>query len=330
MNIMNDIVLICDDNYVMPTEVMIVSICNNWDSKEKATIHICAWSLSPKSIELFENLKCDKADIVIHIVDVNIYAEKIKKIHQNSHVTPTALLKFELPNIIPTVDKILYLDGDMVCKKDISTFIKIDLGNNYVGAVYDFWKFFGKRYDFNKKIDNDFYFNSGVMLLNLKAFRENNITDELWKCKLKEFNEDKKGKFGLMDQDAFNEVCKNKVMKLPIKYNCNCYFTKGIDVSYINNIYGVNYYSLDEMEKDALIIHYVGKDDKPWKYNNSLCQRYWDDYYIKTGRKLEELKRIEIKKDIKYYINKIKTSIDSRGVWNTLKYYFYKVCEGRS
>lgn len=325
---MNDIVFICDDNYVMPTEVMIKSICYNWYGTEKLSIHICSWQLSDKNIELLNRISDNKAVINIHIADTQKYEKKMALINQNSHVTSTALLKFELANILEKVDQVLYLDSDMICKKDITPLLKIRLEENYIAASFDYWKYIGKQYEFQMNNSTEFYFNSGVMLLNLNLFRNEKVVDKLWECKLRQFNPDTKGKFGLMDQDTFNEVCKDHIYPLPIKYNCNCYFTHDTDIEHINMIYGTEYRSLHEMEDDAIIIHFVGKEDKPWKYKNVACQNYWDKYYLMTGRTIDSLNRVTIKKGIKYYATRIKTSIQVRGFNNTIKYIALKIRRG--
>ncbi|MCK7489743.1 MAG: hypothetical protein MZU79_05535 [Anaerotruncus sp.] len=88
------------------------------------------------------------------------------------YVTSAAYLKFDLPDLIPNQDKVLYLDGDIIIQKDLSDLFEINIKDYYAGAVKDIGL-----------IDNDLniknYFNSGVMLLNLKLMRENNASTAL-------------------------------------------------------------------------------------------------------------------------------------------------------
>ena len=323
---MNRIVLISDENYVMPTEVMVQSIC---DSARKYggrfIVSVCSWELSDASMQQLQNHSDGNVQVQIVLVDSCKYKERMNKINQNSHVTPTALMKFELANLFPDDDYILYLDGDMVVKGNLNEVFDIKLKNNLVAASYEFWKYMLKHYQYTGDDSvPDFYFNSGVMLLNARAFRQENITEQLWKTKLEQFNIDMKGKFALMDQDVFNAVCKGRVVELPIRFNCNTRFTHDVNVKDINRVFNTKYECVEEIKEDALILHYVGKEDKPWKYSGVACQEIWDEFYKSTGRSINELKRIKPKRTIMYYYQKANESMKTRGIIKTIRYCFEK------
>ncbi len=318
---MNTIVLISDDNYVLPTMVMIKSIIDNYDNQKELRVCVVSWKLSNENIRKFNLLSGNNVEVKTILVDPEKYGSRMKKINQNTHVTPTALLKFEIADILKCEDVALYLDGDMVCKRDLSHLFEMDLEENYVAASFEFLKYVACRYSLKEGERIPFYFNSGVMLLNLKKMRQNHISEELWDAKLKSHNIDSHGKGGLMDQDVFNEVFDGKVKHLPITYNCNCNFVNYTDLKAINNIYMTSFKTPMELESAVSIIHYVGKTDKPWKYKNVACQEYWDMYYKKLGMNVEDLNRVTTKKDMNYYIGKIKDSINSRGIIDTMRYY---------
>ena len=90
--------------------------------------------------------------------------------------TPSALLKFKISEILANYDKIIYLDGDILVQKDLTELYNIDIDGYYVAAVDDTGKIYHKK-DVYAKYPN--YFNSGVMLLNLKKCREDNISSKL-------------------------------------------------------------------------------------------------------------------------------------------------------
>ena len=125
----------------------------------------------------------------------------------NNRWTPFVLLKCVLSRILP-IDKVLYVDVDTICTDNLDELWNTELkrvnlfdGDEqtlYVAAVKE-----------NHKID---YFNAGVMLLNLKAIRDdradqwmiNYINSKPLKCP---------------DQDAFNDVARMRKTMLPIRYN---------------------------------------------------------------------------------------------------------------
>lgn len=326
---MNTIVLISDDNYVLPTVVMIESIVDNYNREKDLQIYVMSWRLSGENILRINSLSRNNIIVKALLVDPDEYKDRMNLINQNTHVTPTALLKFEIANILKSEDMALYLDGDMVCKKDLSPLFETNMGDNYVAASFEFLKYVANKYALKENTKIPFYFNSGVMLLNLKKMREDEVANRLWSVKFKSYNKDSHGKGGLMDQDTFNEVCAEKVIELPIIYNCNCNFVGYQDLEAINSIYHTEFNTAEQMENQTVIIHFVGKTDKPWKYEGVMCQSYWDTYYKQLGMSLEALNRVKPKRNASFYIGKIRDSINSRGVINTLRYYFDKLIVNR-
>lgn len=321
---MNDsLVFITDDKYVMPTVVAIKSIEQSAIVFGKEyNVNICAFSLSSSSINIFHSLDSIYIHINLCIIERKAYERRMNQINQNSHVTPTALLKFELPNIFNDQDKILYLDSDIIVKGDLSELFNMELGNDYIAASYEFWKFLLNKYTYKSNDDSvsTFYFNSGVMLMNLKSMRENGIPDKLWECKINKYNNRDNKKFALMDQDVLNEVFGQKKIPLPIKYNCNCKFVNEKYIRDINKVYGTKYDKTNEIYDDAVVIHYVGKEDKPWIYQDAALRELWDQYYQKTCYGAVELNRTTTERNLRYFANALKRSVEIRGIIATIKY----------
>lgn len=316
------VVLITDDNYVMPTFVAIKSIELNALSDCSYIIHICSFGLNKENIKHFENLNGDNFQIVIHIIQEDYYKAKFDLINQKSHVTPSALIKFDLCTILNGIDKVLYIDSDIIVNKSLSELFEYDIENYYLAASFEFWKYIIAKKE-GKKDLSEFYFNSGVMLFNLKKIREDNISNQLWLTKINKYN-GVNNKSGLMDQDCFNDVCASMCYPLPIKYNFNPVFSKGYKIQDINRVYNSNYLSLQEILDDVVIIHYVGKTDKPWKYVTANYADVWEKYYVLAGYDMADLKREEIKKNIFYYFERFIISLRKRGIINSIKYFFSK------
>lgn len=61
--------------------------------------------------------------------------DKYKDIKQLAHVPLASLLKFDICDLIPQYDKLLYLDGDIIVRQDLSELYQTDLNDNYVAGV---------------------------------------------------------------------------------------------------------------------------------------------------------------------------------------------------
>lgn len=313
-----DIILISDDNYCVPTIVCVQSIINNIaDFPEKLTIHVCTFHMLQENIKRLEELSTDSADVVVDIFNKDQLSDKLALINQKSHVTPTALIKFELPNYFSNIHSALYLDGDIVLKGSINDLLNTDISGYYLAASFEFMVYLNLiRFSLKRKYD--FYFNSGVMLLNFDEMRKNDVTSKLWEYKLHE------AKTKLMDQESLNAVCKNHVKPLSVIWNFNpVFFEKGFLYD-INKIYFTSFADIEELLNCIRIIHYVGKHDKPWVYENALLREYWDN----SNKSLLNPISLSFKSPEKKegsLLNSIMNKIKTRGILGTLLYIMYVI-----
>lgn len=295
------IVFICDENYVMPTSVAILSLVKNKEQNTCYNIYIVTSNLNEQDKLIFTRFNSDLVKIIILETELG----ELENLHiqdKNSYcvATPAALLKFCLPNILE-ISKVLYLDGDVIIRSDLSELFETDLEDNYAGVVVDSGILYSKNMNV-KKYKN--YFNSGVMLLNLDKMREADCTDKL--IYEKKYN----NQTGLMDQNVFNKIFEKKVKLLSIKYNClyinlvrsNNKFT----LAQLNERYQENFVSLEELAEKAYIIHYSSKD-KPWKYYDIPLANEWYMYYLQmcnlcmiNSSKLERNSSVLGKNDLNY------------------------------
>ncbi len=128
--------------------------------------------------------------------------EMMKTANMKTHYTPYILIRLFSDKIPELPDKILYLDCDIVCYKDIKEIFDTDMTNYEVGVATDA---IGRHF-INKK-----YINSGVVLMNLKKIRENGSFE-------KARDMVKNRTMAMPDQTAIYKCCKEKIY-FPDKYN---------------------------------------------------------------------------------------------------------------
>jgi lipopolysaccharide biosynthesis glycosyltransferase len=274
------VAFICDTHYVIPTVVAITSLICNKNQDTYCDIYIIAVCLSEREIEKFYEFRESNTDI--HIIQTSL--EKFEGLREKKYITIATYLKFDLPDLIPSLDKLLYLDSDVIIQKDLSDLFEIDINDYYLGAVKD-----APLIDNNLNIKN--YFNAGVMLLNLKLMRKSNVSKALLNIG-KSAN-----KLTYQDQDCLNIMFDKKVKLLPIIYNFFYnYFLqdKKYTIEHINECFGTHYSSLDNIKEDSYIIHLVG-NYKPWIYFDSVLAHEWDKYFKKSPLKHHKLKRKSMK-----------------------------------
>lgn len=287
------VVYICDEYYVMPTCVSIQSIFQN-KKNSVYNIYILGVNLSEKSIKVIESINLKDINVKLFVLD-NKY-DRINTEHV--YVSKAALFKFDIPNILPDLDKVLYLDSDTIVRNDLFKFFDMDISEYYAAVVKDLTSLY--VFKDNERVGTETYFNSGMMLLNLKNLRADNIPEKLLEYKLNS----KSVKY--MDQDCFNVVLSSKLKFLPSDYN---YMTSNENL-YVNNI-------CKQTVKDPLIIHFT--PEKPWKQNKMPYLKEWKKYFKKSvckHYKLEKVKPFIYKEKISnkriIHIGEIKISYNKR------------------
>jgi len=271
------IVLICDDGYVMPTSVALTSLIANKKPQTVYDVNIITDGLSPESLDTLRGLASETVSVNV----INASAERYLDLHVQAEdsicvASPAALLKFELPILLPSFDRALYLDGDVVVREDLSPLFQGEMGDALARVVSDSGQIYFKH-SFVKRTNN--YFNSGMMVLNLALMRELGMTETLIQAK-RELADS-----SLMDQNVFNVVFDGRVQYWPIRYNflyVNLLRAAGkYSIEQVNDLYGTQYSSLEEIEKDAAVVHYSSKD-KPWKYSDIPLAGEWYEYYLRS------------------------------------------------
>ena len=285
MNNKISICFICDENYVKPTLVAINSMKLNKNEKSIYEIYVLGESLREENKNILKK-QADK-NFFIRILDIsNNTFNNLKE--QNIHVSKAALSKFFIPNIFKDLDKILYLDSDIIVKKDLSNIFSIDITKYYAAVVKDY-----KAMDYNPPqtvklgLKHKAYFNSGVMLLNLSKMRKENITEKLVEYR-------KNGINYFMDQDAFNAVFNEDVLYISFLNNVILSVLGYFEIEKINKYYELKEYSsYKDIYNEATIIH-LASPYKPWIYDNVPFSDEWNRIYTNLGEEKLQLKHLDV------------------------------------
>lgn len=267
-----NVVFITDKNYISVLSTALNSLITSNKNNQ-----ICIYILTTSDLDISKFSHLNSDSISIKIINVHDYEKKLSGLHtfkQDSIcvASTAALIKFELPNILHSLDKVLYLDGDIIVRDNIRNLWETDLEGKLIAAVPESGQIYYKH-EFVKKVKC--YFNSGVMLLDLKSMRYLNIPSKLIEMK-KRLNDS-----SLIDQNVFNIILDGHVKFLPLKYNMPCaslfraYEKWTIDD--INNLFKTNYSNKGDVFRDAKILHFSAKN-KPWKTIDVPFIEEWETY----------------------------------------------------
>lgn len=183
-----------------------------------------------------------------HVIDISKY--KFPKPIGNPDVDRLpdfTYVRLLLPEILKTYNKCLYLDGDVLCKGDISELLNTDI--DFFGGYLDFDE---KHYLRLTGVKN--YVNAGVLLMNLKNLRNDNFLSKAlsFDCNSKSIFK----KHWSHDQTIINELYQNKIKIIDVKYNAQLDYHRQVKISEIPN--------------NSILVHFMGTENKI---------SFWESYF---------------------------------------------------
>ncbi len=267
MNEMN-IVLTTDDNYAVPTMVTISSILSSAEAGTWFHIYIlCAEDLGPDVRQRIAGIqeKYRQADVTF----VEVRDEKLDFAVTTAYIPVASYYRLYMGSLIPA-DRCLFIDGDMIVRRDLAEVYGVDLDGYYAAGVRDmgvqchFADY--ESYAAYLGIPNmHTYVNAGFLVFNLKKMREDGMDRKMT---------DYIGRgYKYMDQDIINKLCHGKIRLLPLRYD---FFTE-----YYNSLpeWDLSGYSLQELEgigQEPAVYHFTGIF-KPWVCTRLTVNRIWWD-----------------------------------------------------
>ena len=115
MNEVN-ICFLTDNGYAMPTCVAMTSMLLNKNNDSKYNIYVLCINVSNNCIDKF--MKLNREDFKINIIELN---DKYQDFNMKGvSASATAMYKFSIPEILDNIDKVIYLDGDILINSDLS------------------------------------------------------------------------------------------------------------------------------------------------------------------------------------------------------------------
>lgn len=189
----------------------------------------------------------------------------------------TAYARLFISNLIPeTIDKVLYLDCDSIIVDSFREFWDLNIDNYYCAGVLDETNAAVKKQLKFKKDEN--YINTGVLLINLKKWREDNVEEKFIR-----FMIDNEHRYYQHDQGIINNVFKGKILIGKPKYNLQVFF-QTLEYDLARKIICIrgDYYSreiMEESQKNPVFLHFCGGEhNRPWFNKNHPYRDLFEKY----------------------------------------------------
>jgi lipopolysaccharide biosynthesis glycosyltransferase len=178
-----------------------------------------------------------------------------------------------LPELLPDVDRILYLDSDLIAVDSIAPLWELDLSGSWIGAVTNVFQDNHMHRPAELGLAGpEVYFNAGVLLMNLDRMRRDGRTEALLR-----FGVDNAERLEWRDQDALNVVLGERRLELHPRWNCmNSFFL------FPRNARVLGRRARRQALRKPAIRHFEGPDAlKPW---DPGCEQKLRELYLEHRR----------------------------------------------
>jgi len=290
-----DIVCAADERFAMPLAVTLCSAASS--CAQQMRVFVLNTDLSDRSKRNIENASrhVDRPPQIVWVdADRNYLRDQPVGL---PHLSQATYLRLGMGRMLPAdVQRAIYLDSDVLVLKDLQPLWDTSLDGNVIGAARDFMTPLAGAHnalgyctaDLGISADHPM-FNAGILLIDLKAYRDQNIEAECLAF-LRKYRDSVQS----ADQDALNGVLHNRHKLLDFQWN--------IQMAPWANFKKHPSLSAQERrrigEVDPAIVHFSGAG-KPWNsgLRSAYCQVYVDKvneirWYGTTGFRAWQAKRL--------------------------------------
>ena len=248
-----------DDNYVQHLTVALASILYHKNTSDMLSVSVLDGGIKENHKRLLQDFVLQKGGSIrfLPVPDAAFADAPIQtQADKQTHISKAAYYRLLLADLLPDVDKVIYLDCDLICRSSLAELYARNMENDWIQGVVDIDE---ERH--TRRLGLERYVCSGVLLLNLRAWREHHVQQ---RCLA--FLRDHADQIVLHDQDVLNVVCQEHLSYLDKTWDAQACETRQGRLSGFNAV-----------ARTASIVHFIG-ERKPW---NPGCRHPYKKEYFR-------------------------------------------------
>ncbi len=240
-------------------------------NEENLNIYVIAKNINTFDLDSTQKYYAKKVEF--HLIEIN--DEPLKDAPVSERYPKEIYYRIFAAKLLPNnLERILYLDCDIIVKGSLKELYEMDFNNNYYIGTTNVKEFLKKVNQIKNKAPRDSeYLNTGVLLMNLNLLRKEQDINKVY-----EYIKERNKFFTLPDQDIISSLYGNRVIIVD-----NLIYNLSDRAIMKHNLIQFDMKNLiDEkwVKDNAIIIHYYGKN-KPWKEDyHGILKEYYDKYKL--------------------------------------------------
>ncbi len=287
-----NVVYASNEGYVRHLATSMISLFDRNREMDEIVVYVLSVGICQESQEKLQGI-AKQYGRSLQLIELNDIKSRFTYEIDTRGFDISAMGRLFMGALLPeTVERVIYLDCDTVVLQSLRKLWELDLKGQLLAAVMEPTIYEAVKQEIGLS-GQEPYYNSGVLLINLRKWRESRAEKRLL-----DFYESKDGSLFACDQDTMNGALKREILPMMPRYN---YFTNYRYFSYENLVQHAPWYGKVPKEQFVLakkhpaVIHYMG-DERPWIAGNlNHFRRAYEKYLAMTpwaGTPKEKGKRL--------------------------------------
>ena len=266
-----------DDKEVYPTFISMLSGLENCNKDNFIFYHLLlSYTFNLSNIQIFESLKEKYSVKINYYIIPNIFGFALKW----TDWTDCVYYKILIPFLFPDYERMIYLDGDTLIRKDILEMFTYPFNDNYILGFPFFTGNVMEKHGIKKP---EHYINGGCLLFNIKKIIKDKKDVDLLSLTIKN-----NSIWHFREQDAINYVFYPNIGFLPLKYGIYMIGSNKTFNELSSDVYSpLNLTEGYEAVEVPSIVHFSCCTPKVWANGtnnlfkeNEICIRYQKEFYF--------------------------------------------------
>ena len=287
-----EILFCADPSYYQHAAVAAVSLAEN-NRSSRINIHV----LTCHGDQVAEGLLRKSVAAYGHVTLAFHYVSeaRLERTFVDRHLTKETYMRFLAPEVFPAeVNRVLYLDCDLVVLDDLRPLLAMDMRGKAIAAAPDYPvdrpEIMAKRLASLGLDAGHTYVNAGVLVLDLGRWRRDRLSDRLFA-----YAEQQGAALAYHDQDTINAVLHDDIHVLDGRWNLQARMYQLDRRSFPNEFEATR-----QARRRPAILHYTTKH-KPWLFRSGaprkrhyfryLNETAWRDMHSKMPTALQRMER---------------------------------------
>ena len=321
-----NVVYASNDNYARHLATSMISLFDRNQDMERIVVYILSVAISEESQAKLLQI-ADRYGRELQVIELSDIKSRFTYEIDTRGFDISAMGRLFMGTLLPEkVERVLYLDCDTVVAQPLKKLWELDLKGRLLAAVMEPTIYEAVKMEIGLE-EADPYYNSGVLLIDLKLWRESQT-----ERRLLDFYGAKNGSLFACDQDTINGALKGEILPMSPRYN---YFTNYRYFSYENLVCHAPWYrkvpkeAFAAAKKRPAVIHYMG-DERPWIAGNlNHYRKAYEHYLAETpwaGTPKEKGKRLYM---LAYHVLDYVTVVWPEVRWTISKRFGMKMVDAR-